>query len=145
MARSTIAEIAQSRTNPSGFSGSGALSGNVTFVNRAVAAPGYKSFCRFSLQIRAWRYGPMPIVRWIGQLVLLVSASGALCHQAWSTELPVKPNRPAQAARPSGRLCTDLNGKQFRWHWANVPFAAVCTDDESKDAKPPVDPHQHLQ
>jgi hypothetical protein len=87
----------------------------------------------------------MPIVRWIGRLVLIVSASGALCHQAWSTELPVKPAHPAQAARPSGRLCTDLNGKQFRWHWANVPFAAVCTDDENKDAKPPVDPHQHPQ
>ena len=76
----------------------------------------------------------MPIVRWIGRLslVLTVSADGAFRDAALGAGLSMKP-RPAQTARPSGRLCTDLNGKPFRWHWANVPFAAVCTDDARDD------------
>ena len=80
----------------------------------------------------------MPIVRWIGRLalVLAVSAGGTFSNPARSTELPVKTGHAAEAARPAGRLCTDLNGKTFRWHWANVPFASVCTDDEGREAKP---------
>jgi hypothetical protein len=87
----------------------------------------------------------MPIVRWICPLSAALSC--ALSHQALSAELPVpaKADRPAQAARPSGRLCTDMNGKTFRWNWPNVPFAAVCNDDHGRDAKPSADPHQHRQ
>jgi hypothetical protein len=33
--------------------------------------------------------------------------------------------------------CTDLDGKTFRWHWPNVPFAAICSDDEGREVKPP--------
>jgi hypothetical protein len=85
-----------------------------------------------------WRYGPMPIVRRIGRLslVLVVSAGGAFSDPARSTELPVKTDHSTATARPAGRLCTDLNGKTFRWHWANVPFAAVCSDDEAKPQAP---------
>ena len=84
----------------------------------------------------------MPIVRWIGwlSLVLAVSAGGAFSDPARSTELPVKTDHAAETARPAGRLCTDLNGKTFRWHWANVPFASVCSDDEDKEAKPSPSP-----
>jgi hypothetical protein len=80
----------------------------------------------------------MPIVRWIGRLslVLAVSAGGAFSDPARSTDIPVKTNRAIETGRPAGRLCTDLNGKTFRWHWANVPFAAVCSDDEDREAKP---------
>jgi hypothetical protein len=79
----------------------------------------------------------MPTVRWICPLsvALTVSANLALCSGAWSAELPVKVNHATPEPRPSGRLCTDMNGKKFRWSWANVPFASVCSDDE-KDAKP---------
>jgi hypothetical protein len=84
----------------------------------------------------------MPTVRWICPFSVAVSC--ALSHQALSAELPVpaKANRPVPAASPSGRLCTDINGKRFRWNWPNVPFAAVCNDDD-EDAKPPADPRQH--
>jgi hypothetical protein len=34
-----------------------------------------------------------------------------------------------------------MNGKKFRWSWANVPFASVCSEDEN-DAKPPPQPRQ---
>jgi len=82
----------------------------------------------------------MPIVRWI--FLLSVALNCALSHQAFSAELPVpaKADRPAQAARPSGRLCTDMSGKTFHWNWPNVPFAAVCNDDDGRDAKPSVNP-----
>lgn len=87
----------------------------------------------------------MPTRRWIG--LLSVALCCALSDQAVSAELalPMKADRPEQAARPSGRLCTDMNGKRFRWNWPNVPFAAVCNDDDGKDAKPSADPHQHPQ
>jgi hypothetical protein len=80
----------------------------------------------------------MPIVRWIGRLslVLAVAAGGAFSDPARSTDMPVKIGHAAATARPAGRLCTDLDGKTFRWHWANVPFAAVCSDDEGREAKP---------
>ena len=80
----------------------------------------------------------MPLVRWMGRLslVLAVSAAGAFSDPARSTELPVKMGHSTETSRPAGRLCTDLNGKTFRWHWANVPFAAVCSDDEGREAKP---------
>ena len=80
----------------------------------------------------------MPIVRWIGRLslVLAVSAGGAFSDPARSTDLAVKTHHPTATGRPAGRLCTDLNGKRFRWNWPNVPFAAVCGDDEGRDAKP---------
>jgi hypothetical protein len=80
----------------------------------------------------------MPIVRWIGglSLVLAMSAAGAFSNPAWSTDLPVKTEHSTETARPASRLCTDLNGKTFRWHWANIPFAAVCSDDEDREAKP---------
>jgi hypothetical protein len=80
----------------------------------------------------------MPIVRWIGwlSLVLVVAAGGAFSDPAWSTDMPVKTDHATETARPAGRLCTDLNGKTFRWHWANVPFAAVCSGDEGGEAKP---------
>jgi hypothetical protein len=80
----------------------------------------------------------MPIVRWIGRLslVLTVSAAGAFSGPARSTDIPVKTDHPTETARPAGRLCTALNGKTFRWHWPNVPFAAVCSDDEGREAKP---------
>jgi hypothetical protein len=60
-----------------------------------------------------WRYRPMPVVRWIGRLslVLAVVAEGAFSDPARSTELPVKTDHAAETARPAGRLCTDLNGK----------------------------------
>lgn len=81
----------------------------------------------------------MPIVRWIGRLslILAVAAGGAFSNPARSTDMPVKTDHATEAARPVGRLCTDLNGNTFRWHWANVPFAAVCHDDEGREAKPP--------
>jgi hypothetical protein len=81
----------------------------------------------------------MPIVRWIGwlSLVLAVSAVGVFSDPAWSTELPVKTEHSTKTVRPVGRLCIDLNGKTFRWHWANVPFAAVCSSEEGGEAKPP--------
>ena len=62
-------------------------------------------------------------------------------HQALSAELPVplKAGRRRRQPHPSGGLCTDMNGKSFRWNWPNVPFAAVCNDDDGKDAKPSVD------
>ena len=51
--------------------------------------------------------------------------------------MPVKTDHATETGRPAGRLCTDLNGKTFRWEWPNVPFAAVCHDDEGREAKPP--------
>jgi hypothetical protein len=83
-------------------------------------------------------YRPMPIVRWIGRLalVLAVSADGVFSGPARSADTPVKTDHATETARPVGRLCTDLNGKTFRWHWPNVPFAAVCSDDEGREAKP---------
>jgi hypothetical protein len=79
----------------------------------------------------------MPIVRWIGRLslVLTVSADAAFSGPARSAEIPVKTDHATEAAR--SWLCTDLNGKTFRWEWPNVPFAAVCHDDEGGEAKPP--------
>lgn len=87
----------------------------------------------------------MLIVRWICSLSVVLSC--ALSQQAISAELPVpaKAARPAQAAHPSGRLCTDMNGKTFRWNWPNVPFAAVCNDDDGRDAKPSGDAHLRPQ
>jgi hypothetical protein len=86
----------------------------------------------------------MPIVRWIGRLslVLAVAAGGAFSDPARSTDMPVKTGHAAATARPAGRLCTDLDGKTFRWHWANVPFAAVCSDDEGREAKPSPPPQK---
>jgi hypothetical protein len=80
----------------------------------------------------------MPIVRWIGRLalVLAVSADGVFSGPARSADTPVKTDQATETARPVGRLCTDLNGTTFRWHWPNVPFAAVCSDDEGREAKP---------
>jgi hypothetical protein len=80
----------------------------------------------------------MPIVRWIGRLslVLAVSADGAFSDPVRSADLRVKTDIATETARPAGRLCTDLNGKTFRWNWPNVPFAAVCSDDEGRKAKP---------
>jgi hypothetical protein len=40
--------VAQSRPNPSGFSGSADRREIVTFVNRAVGATSYESFCKFA-------------------------------------------------------------------------------------------------
>ena len=87
----------------------------------------------------------MSIVRWLCLFSLALSC--ALSHPALSAELsvPVKADRPAQAARPSGRLCTDMNGKTFRWNWPNVPFAAVCNDDDGRVAKPSGGPHLRPQ
>ena len=76
----------------------------------------------------------MPIVRWIGRLSLVLSAAGAFSGPARSTDIPVKTDHPTETRR--SWLCTDLNGKTFRWHWPNVPFAAVCSDDEGREAKP---------
>jgi hypothetical protein len=80
----------------------------------------------------------MPIVRWIGRLslVLTVSANGAFCAPARSADIPVKTDRSTATGRPAGWLCTDLNGKTFRWNWPNVPFAAVCSDGEGSETKP---------
>lgn len=88
----------------------------------------------------------MPIVRWIGpfSVALTVSANVALSNAALSAELPVKPGQAAPEPLPTGRLCTDMDGKNFRWSWANVPFASVCSDDE-KDAKPAPPPRQPPQ
>jgi hypothetical protein len=79
----------------------------------------------------------MPIVRWIGRLslVLAVSAAGAFSDPARSADVPVKTDHSTATGR--FWLCTDLNGKTFRWEWPNVPFAAVCHDDEGGEAKPP--------
>lgn len=79
----------------------------------------------------------MPIVRWIGRLSVAstVLANLALSSAALSAELPVKTNQATPEPRSAGRLCTDMEGKKFRWRWANVPFASVCSADE-KDAKP---------
>jgi hypothetical protein len=79
----------------------------------------------------------MPIVRWIGQLslVLAVAANGAFSGPARSAETPAKTDHATGTGR--SWLCTDLNGKTFRWNWPNVPFAAVCHDDEGAEAKPP--------
>lgn len=81
----------------------------------------------------------MPIVRWIGRLllVLTVSADGTFCNQARSADIAVKTDHATETVHPSGGLCTDLNGKTFRWNWPNVPFAAVCSDDEGREVKPP--------
>jgi hypothetical protein len=67
----------------------------------------------------------MPIVRWICLLsvALAVSANLALAGAAQGAELPVKTNPATQEPRQSGRLCTDMEGKKFRWNWPNVPFA----------------------
>jgi hypothetical protein len=80
----------------------------------------------------------MPIVRWIGRLslVLTVSTVGAFSDPARSADIPVKTHHSTATARPSSRLCTDLNGKTFLWNWPNVPFAAVCSDDEGREVKP---------
>jgi hypothetical protein len=88
----------------------------------------------------------MPIVRWICPLAaaFMVSANPALSSVALSAELPIKTNQAKQEPRPAGRLCTDMDGKKFRWHWANVPFASVCNEDE-KDAKPAPQPRQTPQ
>lgn len=89
----------------------------------------------------------MPIVRWIGRfsVALTVSANVALSNAALGAELPVKPSQAVPEPRPTGRLCTDMDGKKFRWSWANVPFASVCSDDE-KDTKPtPPPPRQPTQ
>ncbi len=85
----------------------------------------------------------MPIVRWICPLTvaLTISANWVFVDSAPSAELPIKANKAAPDFRPSGRLCTDMNGKKFRWSWANVPFASVCSEDEN-DAKPPPQPRQ---
>jgi hypothetical protein len=66
---------------------------------------------------------------------------GEFAGAALSAELPVKTNQATQQPRPSGRLCTDMEGRKFRWNWANVPFASVCSEDE-KDAKPAPQPRQ---
>jgi hypothetical protein len=83
----------------------------------------------------------MPTVRWIFPLAaaLTISANLAFAGAALSAELPVKTSKAAPAPGPSGRLCTDMDGKKFRWHWANVPFASVCNEDE-KDTKPTSQP-----
>jgi hypothetical protein len=83
-------------------------------------------------------YRPMPIVRWIGRLslVLAVSADGAFSDPAWSADIPVKTDHATETAHPSGGLCTGLDGKTFHWNWPNVPFAAVCSDDEGRVVKP---------
>jgi hypothetical protein len=60
---------------------------------------------------------------------------------ALSAELPIKINPVTQAPHPSGRLCTDMEGKKFRWNWPNVPFASVCSDDD-KGANPAPQPRQ---
>lgn len=80
----------------------------------------------------------MPIVRWTGRLslVLTMSAGTAFCDPARSTDIPVKTDRSTETAHPPSRLCTDLNGKTFRWDWPNVPFAAICGDDERKKGRP---------
>jgi hypothetical protein len=42
----------------------------------------------------------------------------------------------AEAAIPTGRLCTDLDGKIFGWNWPNVPFGtATCSDAGRKAGK----------
>jgi hypothetical protein len=80
----------------------------------------------------------MSIVGWIGRLsfVLTMSAGAALCDPALSADMSVKTDHLTKTDQSSGRLCTDLNGKTFRWNWPNAPFAAVCTDDEGREAKP---------
>jgi hypothetical protein len=85
-----------------------------------------------------------PIVRWIGwlSLALAVSAAGVFSDPARSTDIPVKTDHATETGRPAGRLCTDLNGKTFRWNWPNVPFASVCSDDEGREAKPSPPPAQ---
>jgi hypothetical protein len=70
---------------------------------------------------------------------LMVSANLALSGAAMCAELPIKANQATQEPRPSGRLCTDMEGKKFHWSWANVPFAFVC-DESEKDAKPALHP-----
>jgi hypothetical protein len=104
---------------------------SVTLVNEGFDAASYQPWCGM------WRYGPMPLVRWIGRLSLVLTAStgGVFTDPARSTDIPVKTDHSTEAGRP--RLCTDLNGKTFRWHWPNVPFAAVCSDDEGRETKPP--------
>jgi hypothetical protein len=88
----------------------------------------------------------MPIVRWMCPLsvAMTVLANLALSSATLGAELPVKTNPATQQPRPSGRLCTDMEGKTFRWNWANVPFASVCTEDE-KDAKPALQPRKPPQ
>jgi hypothetical protein len=88
----------------------------------------------------------MPIARWIGLIstALAASVNCAPSHPALSAELPVKPDHATQAAAPAGRLCTDMEGKTFRWSWPNVPFAAVCSDD-AKDARLSAHPRQPPQ
>jgi hypothetical protein len=78
----------------------------------------------------------MPIVRWIGWLSLVLVVGGAFSDPARCADIPVKADHPTETGR--SWLCTDLNGKTFRWEWPNVPFAAVCHDDEGGEAKPPL-------
>ena len=85
----------------------------------------------------------MPIFKWMRQLAgaLTISANLALSSAALSADLLIKTNQATKEPRPAGRLCTDMEGKKFRWNWANVPFASVCGGDE-KDAKPGPQPRQ---
>jgi len=73
-------------------------------------------------------------IRWIAAFLIL-PATGASSGQTDNTELPAKPT--AQAARPLRRTCADMDGRPFRWEWANVPFASTCRFDEDKPATPP--------
>jgi hypothetical protein len=56
------------------------------------------------------------------------------------SDLPVTGEHPndanAEAATPTGRTCTDLNGRTFGWNWPNVPFGtATCSDAGRKAGK----------
>jgi hypothetical protein len=69
-----------------------------------------------------------------------VTKASATVQPKSPIDTPVTGEHPydanAEAAIPTGRLCTDLNGKTFGWNWPNVPFGtATCSDAGRKAGK----------
>jgi hypothetical protein len=109
----------------------------------------------FEGRIRSTRMWP---AKWIlGCSIILLSAGGMIISTHYvNAMIPPKTFRHAarpdaspdistagrrvddtggEASMPSGRICTDSNGKPFVWNWPNTPFGATACRDAA-ESKP---------
>jgi hypothetical protein len=64
----------------------------------------------------------------LGCAIMLAASAGFLVSNYLVDAAIPGIDRTAESATPT-RLCTDIDGKSFRWSWPNAPFGSSCRDD----------------
>jgi hypothetical protein len=65
----------------------------------------------------------------LGCSVMLAAFAGFLVtNHLVDTAIPAI-THTAESATPD-RVCTDVEGKSFRWSWPNVPFGSSCREGD---------------